>query len=137
MQGQQQAAISGGNNLEGNKTNVSFNSLYERSAPAVFAGNVPVVAKSCRLYFFGGGSNRDGAVSGTLPIGNDKTCLSGVKLDMMERIGGFTRGEMQQVACGVEGMDSLQTCKDLKKVEARKQGYEGNDEKVIDRMVKF
>ena len=74
---------------------------------------LPSVPTSCRLYLFGGGSTRDGAGSGTFPIGNDQTCLSIAKINLMERIGGFTQAEKQVVACKVEGMGELQTCKAL------------------------
>ena len=68
---------------------------------------------SCRLYLFGGVTSKDGAGSGTLPIGNDQTCLSIAGLNLMERAGGFTQTEKQMVACKVEGMAELETCKKL------------------------
>lgn len=121
-QGQQQAAISnsGGNKLtnEGNNskqstsTNVNIGGdVTESNTPPVVAGVLPSVPTSCRLYLFGGGSTRDGAASGTLPIGNDQTCLSIATLNLMERAGGFTQAEKQVVVCKVEGMEGLETCK--------------------------
>lgn len=119
-QGQHQSAISGGNKLtnEGNNsrqtTNVNIaGDVTESNTPPVVAGVLPSVPTSCRLYLFGGGSTRDGAGSGTFPIGNDQTCLSIAKINLMERIGGFTQAEKQVVACKVEGMGELQTCKAL------------------------
>ena len=119
-QGQSQTAISGGNKLtnEGNNsrqtTNVNIaGDVTESSTPPVVPGVLPSVPTSCRLYLFGGGSTRDGAGSGTFPIGNDQTCLSIAKINLMERIGGFTQAEKQVVACKVEGMDDLPTCKAL------------------------
>lgn len=102
-------AISGGNTqgvaVEGDRT--------ESNTPPVIAGNIPSVPTSCRLYLFGGAATRDGAGSGTMPIGNDQTCLSIAKLNLMERTGGFTQSEKQMVACKVEGMAELETCKKL------------------------
>lgn len=123
-QGQHQAAVSssGGNKLtnEGNNaaqvTNVSIGGdVTESNTPPVMPGVLPSVPTSCRLYLFGGGSTRDGAGSGTFPIGNDQTCLSIAKINLMERIGGFTQAEKQVVACKVEGMSELETCKALAK----------------------
>lgn len=102
-------ASSGGNTqgvvVEGDRT--------ESNTPPVVAGNIPSVPTSCRLYLFGGAATRDGAGSGTMPIGNDQTCLSIAKLNLMERTGGFTQSEKQAVACKVEGMAELETCKKL------------------------
>lgn len=104
-------ADSGNSHAKGNTTSVDVGgTVVERSAPSIFAGNVPNVVTSCRLYLFGGGSNVTGAVSGTIPLGNDQTCLSGKKLVFMEIAGGFSQEEKQQVACKVEGMEELATC---------------------------
>lgn len=120
-QHQSAQAISGGNKLtnEGNNAAQSTKVIIqgdtvESNTPPVMAGVLPSVPTSCRLYLFGGGSTRDGAASGTLPIGNDQTCLSGAKLNFMQRVGGFTQAEMQAVACEVEGMEKLDTCKNLR-----------------------
>lgn len=122
LQGQHQnaKAISGGNtqavNVEASESNT----------PPVIAGALPSVPTTCRLYLFGGGSTRDGAGSGTFPIGNDRTCLSIAKLNMMDRTGGFSQAEKQTVVCEVEGMDVLNTCKNLgaKKTAAAPAGTE-------------
>lgn len=120
MQGQQQQAVSnsGGNRLtnEGNnaaqRTNVVVQGdVTESNTPPVVAGVLPSVPTSCRLYLFGGGSTRDGAGSGTFPIGNDQTCLSIATLNLMERAGGFTQVEKQKIVCKVEGMAEFDTCK--------------------------
>ncbi|MGD9599964.1 MAG: hypothetical protein AB7P94_16690 [Steroidobacteraceae bacterium] len=117
-QGQQQQAISGGNKLtnEGNNAAQSTSvvvqgDVTESNTPPVVAGVLPSVPTSCRLYLFGGGSTRDGAGSGTFPIGNDQTCLSIAALNLMERAGGFTQAEKQAVVCKVEGMAEMATCK--------------------------
>lgn len=111
-----------GNSANNNKSQASGNStavtvggtVVERSAPAVFAGNIPSVPTSCRLYMFGGGTNVNGAVSGSIPLGNDQTCLSIAKINLMERVGGFSDAEKQGVICKIEGMEELATCKKLK-----------------------
>lgn len=101
---------------KGNTTSVSIGGdTYERSAPAVFAGNIPSVARSCRLYMFGGGSNVTGAVSGSIPLGNDQTCLSGAKVDYMTAAnrlfpGAFSQASFVQTICEVEGMDAVAEC---------------------------
>ena len=121
VQGQSQTAISGGNSFsnEGNNsrqaTNVTIQGdVTESNTPPVVPGVLPSVPTSCRLYLFGGGSTRDGAGSGTFPIGNDQTCLSIAALNLMERAGGFTQAEKQAVVCKVEGMADMPTCKGLK-----------------------
>lgn len=86
----------------------------DSNTPPVIAGNIPAVPTSCRLYMFGGGSTRDGAGSGTIPLGNDQTCLSIAKLNLMDRVGGFTQAEKQAVVCKVEGMSELATCRSKK-----------------------
>lgn len=124
QQGQQQQAVSnsGGNTQRSNQTNAGNNSaqstsvtvqgdVTESNTPPVVAGVLPSVPTSCRLYLFGGGSTRDGAGSGTFPIGNDQTCLSIAALNLMERAGGFTQAEKQTVVCKVEGMAEFPTCK--------------------------
>lgn len=115
-----QTAVTGGNKLtnEGNnsaqRTNVTIGGdVTESNTPPVVAGVLPSVPTSCRLYLFGGGSTRDGAGSGTFPIGNDQTCLSIAMLNLMERAGGFTQAEKQVVVCKVEGMAALPTCKSV------------------------
>lgn len=121
-QGQQQNAVSnsGGNKLtnEGNNskqatTVVVEGDTVESNTPPVMPGVLPSVPTSCRLYLFGGGSTRDGAGSGTFPIGNDQTCLSIAALNLMERAGGFSQAEKQAVVCKVEGMSDMETCKNL------------------------
>jgi hypothetical protein len=116
------SAISGGNKLinEGNnaaqRTRVIIGGdVTESNTPPVVAGVLPSVPTTCRLYLFGGGSTRDGAGSGTFPIGNDQTCLSIAMLNLMERAGGFTQAEKQTVVCKVEGMAALPTCKAVAK----------------------
>lgn len=120
LQGQHQTAISGGNSFsnEGNNsrqaTNVNIaGDVTESNTPPVVPGVLPSVPTSCRMYLFGGGSTRDGAGSGTFPIGNDQTCLSIAALNLMERAGGFTLAEKQAVVCKVEGMAAMPTCKAL------------------------
>lgn len=119
-QAQQAKSSSGGNTLsnagnnaaQSTSTNVTVQGdVTESNTPPVVAGVLPSVPTSCRLYLFGGGSTRDGAGSGTFPIGNDQTCLSIAKLNLMERAGGFTQAEKQAVVCKVEGMAELGTCK--------------------------
>ena len=85
----------------------------ESNTPPVVPGVLPSVPTTCRLYMFGGGATRDGAASGSIPLGNDITCLSIAKLNLMERVGGFTQAEKQSVACEVEGMSKLDTCQKL------------------------
>lgn len=132
QQGQQQGQAQGqianggkatatGGNSGGNKIKTSTNvdikgDIYERSAPAVIAAPIPTVATSCRLYMFGGGTNVNGAVSGSIPLGNDQTCLSGVNLNNMLRINQhvantFSMQDMVKEACKVEGMDTAEPCK--------------------------
>lgn len=107
-------SISGGNLFQGGDVSVT-NAAQESNTPPVIAGNIPAVPTSCRLYLFGGGATRDGAASGSIPLGNDETCLSIAKLNLMERAGGFTQSEKQAVACKVEGMAELKTCQALAK----------------------
>lgn len=107
-------STSGGNALRGGDVSVT-NAAQESNTPPVIAGNIPAVPTSCRLYLFGGGATRDGAASGSIPLGNDETCLSIAKLNLMERAGGFTQTEKQAVACKVEGMAELKTCQALAK----------------------
>ena len=107
-------STSGGNSLRGGDVSVT-NAAQESNTPPVIAGNIPAVPTSCRLYLFGGGATRDGAASGSIPLGNDETCLSIAKLNLMERAGGFTQTEKQAVACKVEGMAELKTCQALAK----------------------
>lgn len=107
---QKQAATAVANTevlVEGDRT--------QSNTPPVVPGNIPAVPTSCRLYLFGGGATRDGAASGSIPLGNDQTCLSIAKLNLMERAGGFSQKEKQAVVCEVEGMTELQTCKNLTK----------------------
>lgn len=120
LQGQQQTAISGGNTMTNKGNNAAQTTLVsvggdvvESNTPPVVPGALPSVPTSCRTYLFGGVSTRDGAGSGTFPIGNDQTCLSIAGLNLMERIGGFTQAEKQIIACKVEGMSELPTCKAL------------------------
>lgn len=120
LQGQQQSAISGGNTMTNKGNNAAQTTLVsvggdvvESNTPPVVPGALPSVPTSCRTYLFGGVSTRDGAGSGTFPIGNDQTCLSIAGLNLMERIGGFTQAEKQAIACKVEGMSELPTCKAL------------------------
>ena len=97
---------------QGNTSNISIGGdTYQRNAPPVIAAEIPSVPTSCRLYLFGGGTNVNGAVSGSIPLGNDQTCLSIAAVNMMERVGGFTQQEKQQVVCKVEGLEDLPTCK--------------------------
>lgn len=113
---QTQVAITGGNkqSVKGGDTSITIGGdVTESNTPPVVAGILPSVPTSCRLYLFGGGSTRDGAGSGTFPIGNDQTCLSIASLNLMERVGGFSQAEKQAVACKIEGMSDLQTCKNL------------------------
>ena len=94
--------------------NVTITGDNEASnTPPVVAASIPAVPTSCRLYLFGGGATRDGAASGSIPLGNDETCLSIAKLNLMERAGGFTQAEKQIVVCKVEGMAELDTCQKL------------------------
>lgn len=88
----------------------------ERSAPGVFAAPIPTVTGSCRLYMFGGGTNVNGAVSGSIPLGNDQTCLSGVNLKNMAVINQyfpdtFGKKSMVDMACKTEGMSEVAECK--------------------------
>lgn len=114
MQGQAQQAL-GGNaqSISGGNLITVSGDHTESNTPPVVAGPIPAVPTSCRLYLFGGGATRDGAASGSIPLGNDETCLSIAKLNLMERAGGFTQREKQSVACKVEGMGELKTCRDL------------------------
>lgn len=115
---------SGGNKLEGNKTstNVSVGGdNYEAAASSVIAAPIPTVAKSCRLYMFGGATDRDGAVSGSIPLGNDQTCLSGINMNNMLRSNDtaqkygapmpFTIDDIVAQACKTEGMEDVPACK--------------------------
>jgi hypothetical protein len=102
-------STSGGNSI------VVGGDMAESNTPPVVAGVLPSAPTSCRLYLFGGGSTRDGAGSGTFPIGNDQTCLSIASLNLMERAGGFTQAEKQTVVCKVEGMADFPTCKAIGK----------------------
>ncbi len=95
---------------EGSQTFVG-GSVYERSAPGVSVAAPQQPLTSCRLGLSGGGSNSSGALGFGLVMGNDATCLVGAKLTVMERVGGFSADERTQVACEIEGMDKLETCK--------------------------
>lgn len=106
MQGQTSAAVANPNVTITGDTTAS-------NTPPVVPGVLPSVPTSCRLYLFGGGATRDGAASGSIPLGNDETCLSIAKLNLMERAGGFTQAEKQVVVCKVEGMAELDTCQKL------------------------
>jgi len=104
-------SVSGGNKIS-NDIKVSGD---ERNAPPVIAGNIPAVPTSCRLYLFGGGTNVNGAVSGTFPIGNDQTCLSVTALNVMIRAnqiipGTFAMRSLQIVACKIETMEDVPEC---------------------------
>lgn len=113
---QTQLAVTGGNkqSVKGGDTTVAIGGdVTESNTPPVMPGVLPSVPTSCRLYLFGGGSTRDGAGSGTFPIGNDQTCLSIAALNLMERAGGFTQAEKQAIVCRVEGMSTMETCKSL------------------------
>lgn len=144
MQGQLQGQIQGQRMEGSNNSTVAVSGdtfTYEEAASSVFAAPIPTVATSCRLYLFAGGTNVSGAVSGTLPLGNDQTCLSGNNMNNMMRInkiapGTFSNDDIVGQACKVEGMDKTKTCKELYKKVARESGYEGNDEIVIQRMNK-
>lgn len=123
-QTQQATSTSGGNTLSNAGNNAAQNTSNtvtvqgdktESNTPPVVAGVLPSVPTTCRLYLFGGASTRDGAGSGTFPIGNDQTCLSIAKLNLMERAGGFTQAEKQSVVCKVEGMNELATCQAVAK----------------------
>lgn len=104
----------GNNAAQSSSTSVSIGGdTYERSAPAIFGAEIPSVPTSCRLYLFGGGSNVNGAVTGSIPLGNDQTCLSIAAVNLMERVGGFSQVEKQKVVCKVEGLEGLPTCKAL------------------------
>lgn len=92
---------------------------YEAAASPVIPGNVPVISKSCRLYLFGGAITKEGGTSGTFPIGNDQTCLSGVNVPNMLAINQaypetFSKEDVVQEQCKVEGMDTSSACKNLK-----------------------
>lgn len=105
----------------GNSTNTQVTvqgDTVESNTPPVVPGVLPSVPTSCRLYLFGGASTRDGAGSGTIPIGNDQTCLSIAGLNLMERAGGFTQKEKQAIVCKVEGISDTPTCKAINKKEA-------------------
>lgn len=123
-QGQAQGQIANGGKATGGTGNGTVVTTVgisgdERSAPAVFAGNIPTVATSCRLYLFGGGTNVNGAVSGTFPIGNDQSCLTDKGLANMLRVnqqfpGAYTANDLKIVACKVEGMSDTDSCKEIK-----------------------
>ena len=83
----------------------------ERSAPGIAVGAPSQPISSCRLGFSGGGSNSGGALGFGLVLGNDMTCLVGARIEAMKRVGGFSQEEFQQVACEIEGMAKLETCK--------------------------
>lgn len=103
----------------GNKTSTNVNvggDHTEAAASGVFAAPIPTVATSCRLYMFGGGTNVSGAVSGSIPLGNDQTCLSGTNVNNMLRVnqqfpGTFTKADITAEACKVEGMSTAAACK--------------------------
>lgn len=96
----------------------------ERSAPSVNV-SAPVQVRNCRIGIGAGGSGTAGSFSAALPLGNDQTCLSGAMLEAMTVSGGFTMQEKQTVACMIEGMASLPTCKNLaegKRAQALMEG---------------
>lgn len=86
------------------------NTTYERSAPSVGAV-APVQVRNCRVGIGFGGSNANGAFTAAIPLGNDATCLAGAALEAMQVAGGFTTAERQAVACTIEGMADMPTCK--------------------------
>jgi len=100
-------AVKNNINVEGAK--------YERNVPPAIAPNVPLNAKSCRLYLSIAGSVSSGAGAGGIPIGNDQTCLAVTKLEVMESMRIFTMDDKLTVACGIEGMEETATCQTFKK----------------------
>lgn len=110
----QAAGGNGGNSAGGSSTN-NNNVLFERSAPSV-SSQAPVYVRNCRIGIGGGGSNANGSFTAAIPLGNDMTCLVGAKLEAMiqtnlQRAGTFTPETFVQVACDIEGMDTLPECK--------------------------
>ena len=96
-------------------TTLSVNTKHEGNVAAIFAGEIPTTLHSCRLYMFGGGGSTSGNGAGTIPLGNDQTCLSVVSAALMQKVGGFTQAEVTAVVCRIEGMSKLDTCKNLSK----------------------
>ncbi len=124
------AVLGSGNSKNDNKSSANGNKTStnvtvggdntEAAASGVFAAPIPTVATSCRLYMFGGGTNVNGAVSGSVPLGNDQTCLSGTNINNMLRVnqlfpGTFSKEDITAEACKVEGMAAADACKALKK----------------------
>jgi hypothetical protein len=92
---------------------------HEAAASGVFAAPIPTVATSCRLYMFGGATNVNGAASGSVPLGNDQTCLSGNNVNAMLRTnqlfpGTYSVKDIVTEQCKVEGMQTADACKNLK-----------------------
>ncbi len=114
-------AAGGNSSAQAVNGGVNVNSLYERAAPSVGLSSVPQPITSCRLSIGGGGSNSSGAIVGGIPIGNDQTCLVGAALSAMSLAGGFTRQDAQRIACKIEGMSELATCKALPAVVERSE----------------
>lgn len=114
------SASSGGNTMRGGDITIGGDN-YEAAASSVFAAPIPTVATSCRLYMFGGATGRDGAASGSIPLGNDQTCLSGVNMNNMLRVNEqslkltkstvFSIDDLVTEACKVEGMETAAPCK--------------------------
>lgn len=102
-----------GGNGAGNTTIVGGTNV-ERSAPSMAMDSPHIPLKSCRLYVSLFGSSVQGGGGAGIPIGNDKTCLSGAKIDAMTKVGGFTVEDLQRAACEIEGMEDMSVCKAIR-----------------------
>lgn len=92
-------------------TSVNVQTYTPKQAPSVGSAVAPVQVRNCRIGIGAGGSNINGSFTAAIPLGNDQTCLSGAMLEAMQIAGTFTPEEKTTVACLIEGMDKLPTCK--------------------------
>lgn len=104
-------------NGAGNSTSVTFEgSTYREAAQTAYAPATVAPRVSCRIFVGLGGSSRDGSLSGGIPIGNDQSCLSGLQIELMDKVnrvapGTFVGKDYLAAACKVEGMEAAAACK--------------------------
>lgn len=106
------AASNAGNN---SANSAVYDSTYKAAASSSYAPDGHGPRQSCRIFIGLGGSTVSGSLSGGIPVGNDQTCLSGAKVEFMDKVNKVQPGTFQAVdylraACEVEGMAQMDGC---------------------------
>lgn len=117
-QGQSATGYGGTANGQGSGNQTSVNvggSTYKESAQTAYAPTVQQPRTSCRIFLSIGGSSTSGSLSGGIPLANDQSCVSGLQVELMDKVnahspGTFKTADFLAAVCAVEGMEKMSAC---------------------------